>query len=610
MGERNGGGGADADDAAPAPDGEGRGAVRRTVDRARGVLGGPGTAVGAVAAVVCFYRLGERPLWWWDESFYAVAARNAVDHGHWLVPHNAGFDQLQMYPFLEKPPLAMWLEAIAIWVLGPTEFAVRTPSALAAVGATVLAYAVARRLDGPAAGVVAAAVFLSTPAVLVGPNGARFGVMDLLHTFVGSAAVVLIWLRATDRARPSAPLLGGVVAALLLIKGFAAAVFFVAAAPLVARRFDRFGWRYAAVAGATTAVLVGAWVVPAYLFYGDYLVQNLFVEQVWRRLTGEMASFDYPTAVPLLKYPYASMAQVWFHPWWFPFLAGAVVAARRCWRERAAPVVDRIDAAFPLWWAAAIFVPFGLTGTAPWYIIPMYVPAAVVVGRLVADVARGARGAAVALLVGTALAVAAGTDRLLYRPGPDGGVAFDPGPDPAWTAALGILIVLVGGWLLTTDRLALTSVRVGSGWTFDADRFARLAVAGGTVALVVAGLIGSPAVYAADTDAARHHLGESTAEVDTAMRDLGRETNRAVPPGETVYVQPNARANWFYSSYAFYAGRPLREVPVDRLQSDPSIRYVLVTTEGVALIDDRNPRIIATNETLRVAVAAVGPPEE
>ncbi|MFB6303336.1 MAG: glycosyltransferase family 39 protein [Haloferacaceae archaeon] len=613
-------GGADADPGGstgggPASRAVGRGtnAVGRTVERAVGradaTLGAPGTVVAAVAAAVYLYRLGERPLWWWDESFYAIAARNAVEHGHWLVPHSAGFDQLRMYPFLEKPPLAMWLEAVSIWLLGPTEFAVRLPSALAAVGATLLAYAVARRLDGPAAGVVAAAVFLTTPAVLLGPNGARFGSTDLLHTFLGSAVVVLVWLRATDRATPPAPLLGATLAALLLTKGFAAGVFVVAAAPLVALRFDRFGRRYVAVAGGTAAALVGAWVVPAYLVYGDYLVQELFVEQVWQRLTGGMAVIDYATAVPLLKYPYATVVQVWFHPWWFPFLAGSAVAAGRCWHMRAASAADRIDVALPLWWAATIFVPFALTGTAPWYLIPMYVPAAVVVGRLVAGAAGGERASAAALIAGTALAVAAGTDRLLYRPGSNGGVAFDPGPDPAWTAALAVLVVLAGAWLLTTDRLAGT-VRSGSGWAFDAGRFARLAVAGGTLALVVAGLIGSPAVYAADTDAARHHLGESTAEVDTAMRDLGQRTNRAVPPGETVYVQPNAGANWFYSSYAFYANRPLREVPVDRLRLDPAVGYVLVTTEGLALVDDRDPEVIVTSSTLHLVVAEVGPPAE
>ncbi|MFB6281931.1 MAG: ArnT family glycosyltransferase, partial [Haloferacaceae archaeon] len=382
--------------------------------------------VAVVAAAVYFYRLGERPLWWWDESFYAIAARNAVEHGHWLIPHNAGFDELRMYPFLEKPPLAMWLEAVSIGLLGPTEFAVRAPSALAAVGTTVLAYAVARRLDGPGAGAVAAAVFLTTPAVLLGPNGARFGATDTLHTLFGSAVVVMLWLRATDRAAPSAPAVGATTAVLLLTKGFAAGVFAVVALPLVAVRFDRFGRRFLAVAGGTTALLVGAWVVPAYLVEGRYLVQELFTEQVWRRLTGEMATFDYPTALPLLKYPYATVVQAWFWPWWFPCLAGAAVTARRCWRERAAGAAARIDAALPLWWAAAVFGTFGLTGTAPWYLIPMYVPGALLVGRLVAGTAAGRRAPAVGLLAGTAAAVAAGGDRLLYATAEGGGAAFDP----------------------------------------------------------------------------------------------------------------------------------------------------------------------------------------
>lgn len=587
-----------------------RALARRLGTRAADAGSGSGGVVAVVAAAVCFYRLGERPLWWWDESFYAEAARNAVEHGYWLVPHTAGFDELRMYPFLEKPPLAMWLEAVSIGVLGPTEFAVRLPSALAAVGTTLLAYAVARRLDGPGAGVVAAAVFLTTPAVLLGPNGARFGATDLIHTFLGSAVVVLIWLRATGRARPSALAVGATAAALALTKGFAAGVFAVAALPLVALRFDRFGRRFVAVAGGTTAVLVGAWAVPVYLVEGQYFVEEIFLEQVWRRLTGGMAVIEYPTAVPFLKYPYATVTQVWFWPWWFVFLAAAAATARRCWRERSAAVAERIDAALPLWWAAAVFVPFGLTGTAPWYLIPMYVPGAILVGRLVVGAAEGRPAPAAGLLAGTAVAVAAGPNRILYEPGSGGGVAFDPGPGPAAAAALAVLVALLGARLLRTDRLDRGTVPLGGAWSVDAGRFARLAVAGGTVGLLVVGLIGAPAVYDADTGGARHHVGDRTAAVDAAMRDLGLTTNRVVPPGETVYVQPNARANWFYSSYAFYANRSLLEVSVDRLRHDPAVEYVLVTTEGLALVDDRRREVIARSETLHLALASLGPPAE
>ncbi|MFB6282300.1 MAG: hypothetical protein ABEH40_09800, partial [Haloferacaceae archaeon] len=186
----------------------------------------------------------------------------------------------------------------------------------------------------------------------------------------------------------------------------------------------------------------------------------------------------------------------------------------------------------------------------------------------------------------------------------------DPGPAPAAAAAFAVAVALVGAGLAGTDGLDRGAVPVGGPVSVDPGRFVRLAAAGGTAAVLVVGLIGAPAVYDAGTGATRHHLGDRTAAIDTAMRDLGVQTRRAVPPGETVYVQPNARANWFYSSYAFYANRPMREVSVDRLRHDPSIAYVLVTTEGLTFVDERDHEIIAMDATLRLAVAEVGPPEE
>lgn len=585
--------------------------IQRSIDHAKTALARPLGAVGLVATVVCFYRLGHRPLWWWDESFYATAARNAIEHGHWLIPYTAGFDHLYAYPFLEKPPLAIWLQAVSIGAFGPTAFAVRVPSAVATIGVTVLAYVIARRIDGPAAGVAAATVFLTTPAVVLGPNGARFGATDMLHTLFGSVVVFLVWLRATDRY-PSSPLVVGVVlSALLLTKGFAGGIFLVVVAPLLVLRYGRFGRRFLAIVGITTAVLVGWWVAAAYLLQGQHFVQEIFVEQVWHRLTGQMATVDYKTAVPLLKYPYATVVQVWFWPWWFLFLTGVAVTTGRCWYGRTATAsIESIDTAFPVWWAAATFVPFALTGTAPWYVIPMYLPAAILIGRLVTDAADGRPASILGLLAGTVLVVAAGTDRLLYSPGASDGIAFDPGPVLAWTAALAVGALLVGVWLLRTDRLGQAAAIVERDRSPDFRRYLRLGVTGMTLTLVVVGLVGAPSAHANGTTAAPHHFDERTEKIDAAMRDIGERTNRVVPEGRRIYVQPNAEANWFYSSYAFYANRPLREGPVEQLRSDPRITYALVTTDGQSLVDDRRPEVLATSPRLDLVLVKLGPPNE
>jgi 4-amino-4-deoxy-L-arabinose transferase-like glycosyltransferase len=564
-----------------------------------------------VATAVVFYRLGDRPLWWWDESFYANAARNAIEGGYWLIPHLAGFDTIHASPFLEKPPLAIWLEALSIGVFGPTEFAVRVPSAAAAVTTTVLVFLLGREIRGRGAGLAAAAAFLSTPAVLVGTNAARFGVTDMLHTFFGSLLVALVWLHATGRRDVSPALAGGVAAALLLTKGFAAGVFFLAFVPLLLRHRERFPRRFVGVAAAVTTVAVGWWVAAVYAVAGDYFVEEIFVEPVWHRIVGtDTVPAGRRTLVPIFEYPYLTRLQSAFRPWWFLFLAGGVVAAVT--GHRSSTESGGMDPRFLLWWTAAVLGPFLFFGTKSWYIVPTFVPAALTVGWLVATALdratgvgstgerAGRPGAAVGLLVGTVLAAIAGPDGLLYELSGGSGVTVTPTIPPDSTVLVAVGALCVGAWLVTADRFG-RELSLPGGSSLDAAAVAHTLTAGVVLALVVGVLVGAPSVYAA---------GNADEPTDTEFHRLGATTADVVPADARVYVQPNAAARWFYAGYDFYADRPMREVPVERLRTDPAVRYALMTTQGVPIVSDRDPSVIAESSQLDLVLVELGPPAE
>jgi len=110
----------------------------------------------AVAAVALFWGVGERPLYAPDEGRYAAIALEMVTSGDWVVPRLTGV------PYLDKPPLLYWLEALGIVAFGPSEWGVRALPALVAwlgVGLTLL---LGRALYDTETGVVAAAVLAST----------------------------------------------------------------------------------------------------------------------------------------------------------------------------------------------------------------------------------------------------------------------------------------------------------------------------------------------------------------------------------------------------------------------------------------------------------------
>lgn len=71
--------------------------------------------------------LGNVHLFDWDEINFAEAAREMVITGDWLRVH------IDYAPFWEKPPLFIWLQAIAMSLFGINEFAARLPNALIGV---------------------------------------------------------------------------------------------------------------------------------------------------------------------------------------------------------------------------------------------------------------------------------------------------------------------------------------------------------------------------------------------------------------------------------------------------------------------------------------------
>ena len=81
-----------------------------------------------VALLVLGAGLGLRDPWPADEPRFALVAKQMVESGQWLFPMRGG----ELYP--DKPPLFMWLQAIAYQVSGHWRVAFLLPSLLEALG--------------------------------------------------------------------------------------------------------------------------------------------------------------------------------------------------------------------------------------------------------------------------------------------------------------------------------------------------------------------------------------------------------------------------------------------------------------------------------------------
>jgi 4-amino-4-deoxy-L-arabinose transferase-like glycosyltransferase len=122
---------------------------------------------------VVFWRLGYTTLLDPDEAHYAEMTREMLQSHSWLVP------LLDGQPFIDKPVLFHWLQGLSMTLLGDTEFAVRLPSAIAAIAL----FAATRRLGillfGETVGEWGAIMFATIPATFALSS---IGLLDMVFT--------------------------------------------------------------------------------------------------------------------------------------------------------------------------------------------------------------------------------------------------------------------------------------------------------------------------------------------------------------------------------------------------------------------------------------------
>ncbi|RMV95185.1 ArnT family glycosyltransferase, partial [Pseudomonas coronafaciens] len=111
-----------------------------------------------LSAALFFFALGNHQLQNSTEPRVAGIAMEMQLSGNWVTP------TLNRQPFLEKPPLSVWLDATAIHLFGATPWSVRLASAFAGLLGVLLLYTMLRRFGRPAPVAWMAAFILATQA--------------------------------------------------------------------------------------------------------------------------------------------------------------------------------------------------------------------------------------------------------------------------------------------------------------------------------------------------------------------------------------------------------------------------------------------------------------
>jgi len=294
-----------------------------------------------------------------------------------------------------KPPFFHWLAALSATVVRPVELAMRLPSVVLGAASVALVAGLVGRASGVVAGVLAAAVLASAFEWLRAATESR---VDMTLTFLVLCAT-LAWRAALARddgrglvrvgwtACALAVLTKGPVGVVLPVLIAGAGAFAECTRSRLRRLVDGPGLALAFTISAGWYLL--AWRVGGQAFLVKHVVQENLGRFVGRGEAGHAHPFWY----------YGPALLVGVIPW-TPALVAPI-------RRRSRDGLAR----FALAWFAAVFVFYSIsTGKRSAYLLPLYPPLAIVIGRALADGlgAPLARGVAAVLRAGAAVLAALG----------------------------------------------------------------------------------------------------------------------------------------------------------------------------------------------------------
>jgi 4-amino-4-deoxy-L-arabinose transferase-like glycosyltransferase len=344
-------------------------------------------------ALVWLASLGLRPLYKPDEGRYAEIPREMVASGDWVTPRLNGFK------YFEKPPLQYWVTAAAFKLLGFSDWTARLWVGLAGLAGIALTFAAANRLFGPPAGLIAAAILVSSPLyVLLG----QINTLDMGVTFFLSAAVFAFALAQRDAVESRERLrwmllFWAACACAVLSKGLIGIVLPLGAIGVYVLWSGQWSIlrRLALLPGIAVFLLIAAPWFIAVSAANDEFLRFFFIQEHWLRFTTKLHKREEPV------WFFAAVLAGGLLPWLLPACAAWARALRS---PRGALFSPRL---FLGLWALLVFVFFSVSNSKliP-YILPVVPALAVLAGDyLAARRSRGLLGAQAALVVAAGFAM-------------------------------------------------------------------------------------------------------------------------------------------------------------------------------------------------------------
>jgi 4-amino-4-deoxy-L-arabinose transferase-like glycosyltransferase len=305
-----------------------------------------------------------------DDAFYARKGVEMHRSGHIFTVTMGG------EPTFQNPPLQFWIIGQSYALFGESDAAARLPIVLMALGMLLATWRLGTSLLDRSAGIVAIALLLITPLFVSTARGTMmeipfgFWVTMVFLCFVEGCVVEGTSRRAWHLA------IAVPIGAAMLTKSVLALVpltvipMAIALSPELRRRCGFTIWM-----GLALGVALGlSWPLHQWMLYGPEALRQHYLGQVLEPSTQQIG-----VSGRLFGYPLILLRS--FEPILLPGLAGAVMLARRWWRER-----DWRALVIVLWMTVPVLIASLSSAQSSRYIFPILPPLALAAARWSIDV--------------------------------------------------------------------------------------------------------------------------------------------------------------------------------------------------------------------------------
>ena len=311
--------------------------MRRSISRVIGGTPADLVLIAGFSLPLLFASLAALPILLCDESRLANNVIEMYRDGFSLI--TTYLDHTDLWN--TKPPLLIWLMTASFHIFGPSEWALRLPSALAALATCWIVYWLCRDVTRDRVAGIAGALVLMTTYGFVAPHVARTGDYDALLIAFTTAILaccyrILQAIRAGQKpshgllALTSLALAGGLltkgVAGLLILPGIALAAL---TGGVTLRTFADWRIWFAVLA---PFALAGCFYLAREAAEPGYL-QAVWANELGGRFMSQLADQDHPAAFYLIEL---------FRPW------------------SSQKTTLYLGSAMPWIWTALLFLPFGI----------------------------------------------------------------------------------------------------------------------------------------------------------------------------------------------------------------------------------------------------------